>query len=96
MEIVWSGNHIYCEKCFTELFPQIEKSIINKTKNSYMKFYDFIETQASLECTVIGCTSSLTGCDSYEVASEAEKLKWQITKYNVYCPLCAKEKIKSK
>jgi uncharacterized Zn finger protein (UPF0148 family) len=59
--------------------------------------YDSIETECTITCSNCGRQSSVHGIESDNAADVYFDEGWRATKNgNVYCPKCAKKKLKQK
>lgn len=60
----------------------------------YGKLVEFVETEATISCTAKNCKSVVVGYGEYDVSRDAYDKGWRATHSNVYCPSCAKKKLK--
>jgi hypothetical protein len=66
---------------------------MGKKEYEAMDLYDFIETESSITCSSCRKTDSVMYADSGEEFFFEEG--WRATRENVYCPKCAKKKLKN-
>jgi len=58
--------------------------------------YEGIMTTQDIICTNCKVNDTLCNVDDYEAADRFRSIGWRATRYNIYCPKCAKKKLKQK
>jgi len=60
------------------------------------RLYEAVETISDIRCTNCGTSQTMYCISDYEAAEAFQSEGWRATHYNVYCPTCAKQKLKPK
>ena len=64
-------------------------------KNEPEQLLDAVDSTHDITCEICKQTKLLHGYDSFDAVEEFFNLGWRKPRERVYCPKCAKEKLKS-